>query len=31
MKCTVEGVYMNIRYRIIRIDDKSYILDLGGI
>lgn len=30
MKCTVEGVYMNIRYRIIHIDDKSYILDMGG-
>src|SRR5699024_10465632 len=27
---TVEGVYMNIRYRIIHIDDKSYILDMGG-
>lgn len=27
----VEGVYMNLRYRILKVDDKRYILDMGGI
>lgn len=29
MKCTVFGVFKNIRYRILIIDDKQYIIDLG--
>ncbi|MFC0015760.1 MULTISPECIES: DUF443 family protein [Allobacillus] len=29
MKCTVQGVYMNLRYRIVTIDEKDYIVDLG--
>lgn len=28
--CEVEGVYMNIRYRILNIDGKKYVLDMGG-
>lgn len=29
MKCIVHGVYMNLRYRIVTIDEKDYIVDLG--
>src|SRR5699024_32993 len=29
MNCKVHGVYKNIRYRILVIDNQTYILDLG--
>jgi uncharacterized membrane protein (TIGR01218 family) len=29
MNCKVHGVYKNLRYRILVIDDQTYILDLG--
>ncbi|WP_449354445.1 DUF443 domain-containing protein [Virgibacillus natechei] len=29
MNCEVHGVYKNLRYRILVIDDQIYILDLG--
>lgn len=30
MKCTIEGVYMNIRYKVLNIGMDTYILDIGG-
>lgn len=30
MNCNVEGVYMNLRYRILNIGEERYILDMGG-
>jgi uncharacterized membrane protein (TIGR01218 family) len=30
MNCKVHGVYKNLRYRILVIDDQTYILDLGS-
>lgn len=30
MKCTIEGVYMNIRYKVLNIGTDTYILDVGG-
>ncbi|MCR1836238.1 DUF443 domain-containing protein [Oceanobacillus caeni] len=29
MNGKVQGVYMNLRYRILTIDEQSYILDMG--
>lgn len=29
MECEVQAVYRNLRYRILIIDEKTYILDLG--
>ena len=28
--CNVEGVYMNLRYRVLNIGEDRYILDMGG-
>ncbi|OEH54452.1 hypothetical protein AQ616_11885 [Oceanobacillus sp. E9] len=30
MKCNVRGVFKNIRYRILEINDEEYILDMGN-
>lgn len=30
MKCNVQGVFKNIRYRILEINDEEYILDMGN-
>jgi|SRR5690625_1046038 len=29
MNCKVQGVYQNVRYRIMIVDEESYILDMG--
>lgn len=29
MKCKVQGVYMNPRYRVLNINEEKYILDMG--
>jgi len=29
MNCKVHGVFKNLRYRILIIDDEQYILDMG--
>ncbi len=29
MECKVQGVYMNLRYRILCIGDERFILDMG--
>lgn len=30
MNCKVEGLYMNVRYRLLTIGKETYILDMGG-
>jgi len=30
MKCKVQGVYRNIRYRVLSFGEERYILDMGG-
>lgn len=30
MKCSIEFLYMNVRYRVLQIGNESYILDMGG-
>lgn len=30
MNCNIQGVYMNLRYRVLTINDEHYILDIGG-
>ncbi|BAC13291.1 hypothetical conserved protein [Oceanobacillus iheyensis HTE831] len=30
MKCNVQGVFKNLRYRIVEIDEEKYILDMGN-
>lgn len=30
MDCNVEGLYMNVRYRLLTIGKETYILDIGG-
>ena len=30
MRCKVQGVYMNPRYRVLTVEEQNYILDMGG-
>ncbi len=30
MKCSIESLHMNVRYRVLHIGNESFILDMGG-
>lgn len=30
MKCRIESLYINVRYRVLHTENENYVLDMGG-